>query len=328
MHAVSRATITISSATRAIRDSARIMAKAFLNPGRRQAVIQPDDPWGFEETPVETWSDLLRRRRTDLALLAAFLLLAYVSFHRKSVPPEVRRRSWCRSPTWGSRRATSSRSPTSSASLDGSLADLPAQPGLVPVRRVHGGVDGAVGPLLLRPRVRLRRLHAAHGRGAARRRGASTCRRRSRSAPGWIKFGLLGGRARLLPGDAQHDGLPLRRAVLDVRALRVVGAAVGGARARCSSPRSSCATCTAASCARVGATLGVISLLTVFKIKRWSECTTCRICEKTCEWGAIDGPAHHPDRVRALRRLRARLRRRGEVPALAHPRLQEAQGRR
>lgn len=32
VHAVSRATITVSSATRAIRDSARIMAKTFLNP--------------------------------------------------------------------------------------------------------------------------------------------------------------------------------------------------------------------------------------------------------------------------------------------------------
>lgn len=40
----------------------------------------------------------------------------------------------------------------------------------------------------------------------------------------------------------------------------------------------------------VGAMLGVISNLTVFKIKRWSECKTCRICEKTCEWGAIRGP--------------------------------------
>jgi MinD superfamily P-loop ATPase len=34
----------------------------------------------------------------------------------------------------------------------------------------------------------------------------------------------------------------------------------------------------------------VISNLTVFKIKRWSECKTCKICEKTCEWGAIRGP--------------------------------------
>ena len=40
----------------------------------------------------------------------------------------------------------------------------------------------------------------------------------------------------------------------------------------------------------VGALLGVISKLTVFRIKRWSECNTCKICEKTCEWGAIRGP--------------------------------------
>jgi NosR/NirI family transcriptional regulator, nitrous oxide reductase regulator len=41
----------------------------------------------------------------------------------------------------------------------------------------------------------------------------------------------------------------------------------------------------------VGATLGLISqVTTVFRIKRWSECSTCKICEKTCEWGAIRGP--------------------------------------
>jgi polyferredoxin len=40
----------------------------------------------------------------------------------------------------------------------------------------------------------------------------------------------------------------------------------------------------------VGAMLGLLSGLTVFRIKRWSECSTCKICEKTCEWGAIRGP--------------------------------------
>ena len=40
----------------------------------------------------------------------------------------------------------------------------------------------------------------------------------------------------------------------------------------------------------VGAFLGILSNLTVFRIKRWSECKSCRICEKTCEWGAIRGP--------------------------------------
>jgi len=40
----------------------------------------------------------------------------------------------------------------------------------------------------------------------------------------------------------------------------------------------------------VGAALGILSNLTIFRIKRWSECNTCKICEKTCEWGAIRGP--------------------------------------
>lgn len=40
----------------------------------------------------------------------------------------------------------------------------------------------------------------------------------------------------------------------------------------------------------VGAFLGLLSNLTVFRIKRWSECNTCKMCEKTCQWGAIDGP--------------------------------------
>ena len=40
----------------------------------------------------------------------------------------------------------------------------------------------------------------------------------------------------------------------------------------------------------LGAFLGVLSKLTVFRIKRWSECKTCKICEKACEWGAIRGP--------------------------------------
>ena len=41
----------------------------------------------------------------------------------------------------------------------------------------------------------------------------------------------------------------------------------------------------------VGAFLAIISqVTTVFRIKRWAECKSCKICEKTCEWGAIRGP--------------------------------------
>jgi ferredoxin len=65
----------------------------------------------------------------------------------------------------------------------------------------------------------------------------------------------------------------------------------------------------------VGAFLGVVSKLTVFRIKRWGECKHCRICEKACEWGAIRGPENRPHRVRALRRLRAPIRGHEEVSA-------------
>jgi polyferredoxin len=41
----------------------------------------------------------------------------------------------------------------------------------------------------------------------------------------------------------------------------------------------------------VGAMLGIIShVTTILPIKRWSECSTCKICERACEWGAIQGP--------------------------------------
>lgn len=40
----------------------------------------------------------------------------------------------------------------------------------------------------------------------------------------------------------------------------------------------------------LGAALGVLSNLTMFRIKRWQACNTCKICEKACEWGAIEGP--------------------------------------
>jgi hypothetical protein len=48
--------------------------------------IQPDDPWGFDEAPVETWADILGPQYLDLALLTAFIALAFYSFTKKSVP--------------------------------------------------------------------------------------------------------------------------------------------------------------------------------------------------------------------------------------------------
>jgi len=39
----------------------------------------------------------------------------------------------------------------------------------------------------------------------------------------------------------------------------------------------------------VGAALGLISLLRVFRVKRWGECKTCRICARSCKMDAIGG---------------------------------------
>ena len=47
--------------------------------------MQPADPWGFDEATVETWADILGPQYLDLALLAAFIILALVGFKRKSV---------------------------------------------------------------------------------------------------------------------------------------------------------------------------------------------------------------------------------------------------
>jgi hypothetical protein len=69
----------------------------------------------------------------------------------------------------------------------------------------------------------------------------------------------------------------------------------------------------------IGAALGALSGLTVFGIKRWSECNTCRICEKALRMGRHPGTGDHQAGVRTLRRLRAAVPRSAEMPALDHP---------
>ena len=44
------------------------------------------DPWGFEEEAAETWADILQPQAADLIWLGAFLILALISFRRKSAP--------------------------------------------------------------------------------------------------------------------------------------------------------------------------------------------------------------------------------------------------
>jgi polyferredoxin len=40
----------------------------------------------------------------------------------------------------------------------------------------------------------------------------------------------------------------------------------------------------------LGAALGVVSLISPFKIKRVEQCSICKVCEHACPTGAIRGP--------------------------------------
>ena len=105
----------------------------------------------------------------------------------------------------------------------------------------------------------------------------------------WIKYGILASVIAYFLITQGSADLSVRGTVLDVRApsahtvlltllgsLLITTVFVRNAYCRFLCP--------------LGAFLGIVSNLTVFRIKRWSECNTCRICEKTCEWGAIRGP--------------------------------------
>jgi len=142
------------------------------------------DPWGFDEAPVETWADILGPQALDLALLTACLVLAVVSFTRKSVPLKF---------------ATF----VVAVGYSGFAKSC-----LISITNIFSVIDWTL----------------------------------------WIGLGVL------------------LAATVFVRNLYC--------RFLCP----------------VGATLGLMSYLAVFRIPRWSECTHCRICQKTCEWGAIEGP--------------------------------------
>lgn len=247
---------------------------------------QPADPWGFEEVAVETWADILGPQYLDLALLAAFLVLAWVSFTRKSVPLKLVTfalaigymgfaKSYLISITnifsvldWNW--------PVPQYNLAWYLFFGFTVVSTILWGRLYCGRICAYGALtqtldvVLPARWRVEVPRPIEKRASLIKFGVlavvlgyyvltHNLLIYQYVEPFWM-FGLFG-------TTAMWVGLgALLTATLFVRNLYC--------RFLCP----------------VGATLGLMSYLTVFRIKRWSECNTCKMCQKTCQWGAIEGP--------------------------------------
>jgi polyferredoxin len=246
---------------------------------------QPD-PWGFDEAPVETWAEILRPQYLDLALLAAFIVLAMVSFKRKSVPLKF--------VTFALAIGYMGFAKSYLISITNIFSVLDWNWPIVKYNlawylffgftvvstilwgRLYCGRVCAYGALtqmldaILPAKWRVEVPRAIEQRAA------------------WIKFGILGGviayylvTHNLLIYQFTEPfwmfgmfGTPMMWTALAI--LLAATLFVRNLYCRFLCP--------------VGATLGLMSYLTVFRIKRWSECSTCRICEKACQWGAIAGP--------------------------------------
>ena len=251
-------------------------------------MIQPaPDPWGFDdETSVETWADILGPQYLDLALLTAFIVLAFVSFKRKSVPLKF----------------------VTFAAAIGYMGF--AKSYLISITNIFSVIDWnlpvvkynlawylffgfTVISTVLWGRLYCGRVCAY---GALTQTLDAVIPRRFRfevprpieKRAAWIKFGVLFGvigyylatRDLLVYQYVEPFWMfGLFGSTAMWIALGVLLAATVFVRnlyCRFLCP--------------VGATLGLLSYLTVFRIKRWSECDTCKICQKACQWGAIEGP--------------------------------------
>ena len=249
-------------------------------------MAQPADPWNFEEEAVESWSEILAPQALDLAVLGAFLILALISFRRKSAP--LKFATLAVSVLYMGFAKSHLISITNIFSvLDWNLPVFQYNlawylfAGFTVVStilwgRLYCGRVCAFGALTqLMDATLPKRLRINVPRGLERRAA-------------WIKFGLLGGTIAyfLTTSDMMiyrfvepfwmfglFETTPMW---IGLGVLLVATVFIRNLYCRFLCP--------------VGATLGLLSYLTVFRIKRWSECNTCKICQKACEWGAIDGP--------------------------------------
>jgi polyferredoxin len=246
---------------------------------------QPD-PWGFDEPAVETWADILRPQYLDLALLTAFFVLAMISFKRKSVPLKF----------------------VTFAAAIGYMGFTKSY--LISITNIFSAVDWnwpivkynlawylffgfTVVSTILWGRLYCGRI-CAYGALTQTLDAVLPAKwrvevpRPIEKRAALIKYGILAGV--IVYYLATHNvliyqytepfwmfglfGTPAMWTLLAI--LLIATLFVRNLYCRFLCP--------------VGATLGLMSYLTVFRIKRWSECSTCRICQKACQWGAIEGP--------------------------------------
>jgi polyferredoxin len=249
---------------------------------------QPEKEWNFEEEEevVPTLKDDIRAQAADLAAVAAFVVLAFVSFFRKSVPLKY----------------------ATLALAVGYLGFYKSQ--LISIVNVFGLLGGnlpllrhnlawyllaivAVVSTVLWGRVYCGRICAFGAftqlvdRIVPARWRVTVPRAVERRAM-TIKYVILGGAIAYFLATRDSSIYPYIEPFwmfgfhatpalwVALGALLITTVFIRNAYCRFLCP--------------VGAALGVVSKLTVFRIKRWSECSTCRICEKACEWGAIRGP--------------------------------------
>ena len=248
--------------------------------------MKQTDPWGFDEEPVETWADILGAQAWDLVVLAAFLTLAIISFRRRSVPLKY-------------------------ATLVIAVGYMGfAKSHLISVTNIFSLIDGnlpvfkynlafyALAIFTIASTILVGRFYCGRvcAFGALTQLLDATLPERWRvNVPpalerraGWIKFGVLA--VTITYFVVTRDMLIYRYVEpfwmfglfaatplwVGLGVLLVASLFVRNLYCRFLCP--------------VGATLGLISYATVYRIKRWSECQTCRICQKACQWGAIDGP--------------------------------------
>jgi polyferredoxin len=247
---------------------------------------QPPDPWGFDEAPVETWASILAPQYLDLALLTAFFVLALISFKRKSVPLKFL--------TFAFAIGYMGFTKSYLISITNIFSVLDWNWPIVKYNLAWYWFFGfTVVSTVLWGRLYCGRI-CAYGAltqtldAILPAQWRVNVPRSIEQRAAWIKFGVLGGviayylvTHNLLIYQYTEPfwmfgmfGTPLMWTLLAV--LLTATLLVRNLYCRFLCP--------------VGATLGLLSYLTVFRIKRWSECNTCRICEKTCQWGAIEGP--------------------------------------